>query len=162
MNAKILIKIVFIGLVLFGCATTKVREKEHAPVPEKISAEQEMNVDVIKINSWINLMPGTDPRFNISGEIEIKPKNSDYQLMDLLFTEIKIKQNGKTVYFIKPTVREETGKKDLRKLLFSTIKGLSITPDLNPDKHIDVELIFDDDGDELKYVIRNVKVEKIY
>ncbi len=162
MKLNLLVLIVITGIIFHACATSKVqKEKKEAPA-EKVRAEQELNIEVLKINTWINFMPGTEPRFNISGEIKIKPKDNEYKLTDLLFTEIKIKQNGSTVYFVKPTVREEGENKNYRKLLFSTIKGLSLTPDLKPDKTVDAELIFDNDGDELSYFVKGIKIEKVY
>ncbi len=162
MNGKLFPVLLLIGFIFYGCSTTKI-QKEGENIPAKKSLpEQEMNIEVLKIYSWINLMPGSEPRFNISGEIKIKPENGNYTLSDLLFTQIKIKQNGKTVYFIKPTVREEGQSGEYRKLLFSTIKGLSLVPDLNPDKKVNAELVFDDDGNELKYIIQNIKIEKVY
>ncbi len=162
MNRKVFAMLVMVGVIVYGCATTKVQKEKEEITTKKMPPEQEMNIEVLKIYSWINLMPGTEPRFNISGEIKIKPKDDDYNLHDLLFTQIKIKQNGKTVYYIKPTVREEGQSKEYRKLVFSTIKGLSLTPDINPDKKINAELIFDDDGDKLKFIINNISIEKVY
>ncbi len=162
MKRNVFAVLMLIGIIFYGCATTKVQKEEGKISPKKTIPEQEMNIEVLKIYSWINLMPGSEPRFNISGEIKVKPKNGDYKLSDLLFAQIKIKQNGRTVYFIKPTVREEGESKEYRKLLFSTIKGLSLTPDLNPEKKVDAELIFDDDGDELKFIIKNISIEKVY
>lgn len=162
MNRKVFAMLVLIGVIVYGCATTKVHKEEGEVTTKKKPPEQEMNIEVLKIYSWINLMPGTEPRFNISGKIKIKPKGDEYNLNDLLFTQIKIKQNGKTVYYIKPTVREEGQSTEYRKLIFSTIKGLSLTPDIDPDKKIMVELIFDDDGDKLKFIINDISIEKVY
>ena len=165
MKMKMKMKIVLMGVVfLTNCSTTKV-EKEGSKelAPEAIEKSMNsINVHVDKIYSWINLMPGAEPRFNISGEFKVV-KSKNYKIQDMELELVKIYQKNKEVFMIKPTSRSTTDKKKNKmRIMFSTIKGLMLTPQLNTKGKINVQLIFRQDTDQYQYLIKNVPIEKVY
>ena len=49
---------------------------------------------------------------------------------------------------------------NLKFITYSTISGLSINRDLDVNKTVDFELIFDEE-EELKYIIKGIEVEEV-
>jgi len=66
-------------IVIFGCSTTEVSIKKESETVKIIPKfVNEVNLDVEKNVSWINLMPGTIPKFHVSGKISLlKGENYD-------------------------------------------------------------------------------------
>lgn len=164
MKMKIVL-IVLMGLVfLTNCSTTKVVKNGITEKSEERLSKSLNTIDVYvdKIYSWINLMPGAEPRFNISGEFKVL-KSKNYSIKDMELDLVKIYQKGREVYTIKPTSRTiVNNKKGKMKVMFSTIKGLMLTPELNSKEKVDVKLIFRKDTDLYQYLIKNVPIEKVY
>ena len=164
MKMKIVL-IVLMGVVfLTNCSTTKVVKNGSTEKSEVTLGKSLNTIDVYvdKIYSWINLMPGTEPRFNISGEFKVL-KSKNYSIKDMELDLVKIYQKGREVYTIKPTSRTiVNNKKGKMKVMFSTIKGLMLTPELNSKEKVDVKLIFRQDTDLYQYLIKNVPIEKVY
>lgn len=160
---KITIAFLILALILFGCSETQItkdtRYKKKLPAGEKLPELK--NVTIKKLYAWVDLMPGSEPRFNISGDLTFVNKPG-INLDKLKLKYIKIYQNKNRIFFIKPTTRENVPDNSDLKILFSTIKGMILTPGFNYNKQIDVKLIFVDDGDEFEKVIENVPIEKVY
>jgi len=160
-----IVLIVLMGLVfLTNCSTTKVVKNGITEKSEERLSKSLNTIDVYvdKIYSWINLMPGAEPRFNISGEFKVL-KSKNYSIKDMELDLVKIYQKGREVYTIKPTSRTiVNNKKGKMKVMFSTIKGLMLTPELNSKEKVDVKLIFRKDTDLYQYLIKNVPIEKVY
>ena len=160
---------ILLVLFLSACATGRVAQDEETieevEQPEVVEVyTPDLEVDVEKIYSWADLMPGPDSndRFHITGKINV-PASNEYSLSVLKLKTIHILQNDEQVFAIKPTVREENvGSERFKSYLFSTITGLSIGPNLDLDKLIDVELIFTDGMDNYSYRILNQPIEKTY
>lgn len=157
-------------LFLTACATGRVEEKKEdyeeeieQPEPEEAYAP-DLQVDIQKLYSWANLMPGPDTnhRFHITGKVNV-PSSGQFSLSALDLQIINIFQDGELIFAIKPTVREENAKSERYKaLLFSTITGLTIGPNLNLDEGIDVELIFSDGIENYSYKVFDHTIEKTY
>ena len=168
MKMKMKVKIVLIVLMgmvfLTNCSTTKVVKNGGSEKYEETLGKSLNSVDVYvdKIYSWINLMPGAEPRFNISGEFKVL-KSKNYSIKDMELDLVKIYQKGREVFTIKPTSRTIIDKKKGRmKVMFSTIKGLMLTPELNSKEKVDIKLVFRQDTDLYQYLIKNVPIEKVY
>ncbi len=156
------------GLLVVSCSSTEnVSKKKNIDKIESPGGNIKasfVNLSISKIYPWLNLMPGKAKKtFNITGEFTVLPGASyDFQVLKLKL--IKIYQEGVFLYLIKPTIRQSgSGKKgDLKKILFSTIKGVELIPYQRINKNINIELIFDNNGMDLLYTIPDVKVEKTY
>jgi len=151
-------------LFIFSCSATKVTKNTGDGEEEKYVEKETstiLKLDVNKLYAWLNLMPGSEPRFNISGDLDIS-FSKDYNLDNLKLKYVKVYQNNREIFYIQPTTRENKTKDSIKNILFSTLKGMILTPGFNPDKKVDVNLIFDDDGEELINSIKGIKVEKVY
>ena len=162
------IMVLFFGLILLNCSGTKevgkTKSKDAFEIPGGNIRASMVNLQISKLYAWLNLMPGTAKQtFNITGDLTVLP-GSVYDFQTLKLKRIKISQKGAFLYFIKPTVRQSgTGKKgDLKKILFSTIKGVEIIPFHKINENITVEFIFDNKGKSLSYIVPDIKVEKTY
>jgi len=158
MKTKIFVFIAF--MLLWSCSTTKVETTEKT---EKALTKQlihDVNLSVEKNVSWVNLMPGTRPKFHISGKISLL-EGDNYNLKTTNLKYIKVFQNGKEIYFVKPKIREEI-KDNMKNYLYSTISGLSIVKELDTKKNVDFEFVFKDGKKELIYQIKNVELQEVH
>ena len=135
---------------------TKVEIEEEIEVPE-------IKVDVNELYCWVDLMPGGPNRFQISGDVTV----SDSYKFDLKFIKLKsiqILQNSKQIFSIRPKVKLEDNPitKEGKNFVFSTIKGLSLSPIYNIDLPVDVKIIFIENDDEFEFNIFKQSVEKVY
>ena len=151
------IAIVFISTLAFVKCSSSVPQKEIGEVEPEIIYKDEIRLNVKSIISWINEMPGSKPRFHVTGELEILD-NSNYDFQHIKITRVTILQDQKMVFMFRPKIKEELDK-NKKTLTFSTIKGLLLNAGLNKQKSIDVVFDFDDGSTEIKYVVKNVHIE---
>lgn len=152
--------ILLIGLVsitLFYQCSSSVPQKEIGEVETEIVYEDEIRLNVKRVLSWINAMPGAEKRFHVSGELEILDNsNYDYQMMDI--KKITVLQEERLIFIFTPKVIEEL-KPNKKNMIFSTVRGLIPNAALNQKKPIDIVVKFDDGSTELKYKINKVTIE---
>jgi len=153
----LLISIFFITILIFNQCSPSVPQKEIGEVQTEIVYADEIRLNVKSIFSWINAMPGSKPRFHVTGDLEILD-NSNYDFQNISITMVTILQDQKMVFMFRPKIKEEL-KKDKKSLIFSTVKGLLLNAALNQKKPIDILFDFTDGSTELKYVINNVHIE---
>jgi hypothetical protein len=160
---KKIIAFIFSIMVIFqfGCSTTeeatkKNEETKREPIRKFVN---EVNLDIEKNVSWVNLMPGTEPKFHVSGKLTLL-NGENYNNKSTILKYIKIYQEGEELYYILPkvVVEEVDGEKTF---IYSTIKGLSINKNLNTKEPVLFELIFMDGKEEFKYKIDNITVEEV-
>ena len=158
--------LVFCLSLLYGCSSSKVnkddRDEKKSDELVKEVVEKDFKIQTNNIYSWINLMPGSEPRFNITGDINlVASAEKDYS--KVILNRISVIQENKTIFQIIPTVREgEWNENEGRDFIFSTIKGILLTPDFDREKKIDIELRFTDGQNTYTFKIINNKVEKVY
>ncbi|MAT57139.1 MAG: hypothetical protein K8F60_16970 [Melioribacteraceae bacterium] len=147
-------------LLLVSCSSEKETVKDLS-IEKKPLFENDINVNVKRVFAWINLMPNTEPRFNITGEFSLL-KTDDIRLDEIELTEIKIYQDEKEIYRIKPIVRWNNDDITSRSFAISTLKGLSLVPTLDQDQKIDALFEFDYNGEKLLNFIQSIHIEKTY
>jgi hypothetical protein len=150
---------VAIGILIISCSESKEVEKRKIKV-ENIFLQQ-VNLNLEEIHCWLNTMPGGGAKFNISGKADLLP-STKYDFATTKLKNISVVQNGEQVYLINPTIRILQKNDIAKEIAFSTIRGLGLVPQLNPEKPVTVKLIFADGSDKFAYEIDNVKIEKIY
>ncbi|MCB9210772.1 MAG: hypothetical protein H6609_15510 [Ignavibacteriales bacterium] len=160
------IRILFVSIVcvmyLVSCSSseesTKKVEETNTRIVKKF--RNDVNLNIQKNASWVNLMPGTQPKFHVTGKLDLlEGENYDPLKTELKF--IKIYQNEEELYYIMPKVIEEISG-DTKILTFSTLKGLSINKNLDTKNPVVFEFIFKQDNNELKYRDNNVLVEEVH
>jgi len=169
MKTKFLI-FTFSFLIFTSCSSSKFEYEDIDMSQDKIEKDtDEINADspvvvsVDKIYCWINLLPGPGQvaRFHITGSISI-PKSESYDFEDVKLKLIKIYQNNRPYFFIKPTTRDNKKEKSktMKEFLYSTVTGVKLVPGFDTEQNFDVEFIFDDDGEIFTYKITDQSLEK--
>ena len=120
-------------------------------------------IKVVKIDSWVNLMPGSPESLFIKGELELEKSGTENPQFAKLVL-VNIYQGTNLVYTFDPVVQEKVSKSKLKnKVLFSTVNGLLLNKKYDSNKNtIDVGLVFFVAGEKFSYLVKNVKVEKAY
>lgn len=161
MKKILLFTFVLLVIMLEACSTpeeTTKRETETYKVVKKFV--NEVNLDIEKNVSWVNLMPGTQPKFHVSGKISLL-KSDKYDFASLQLKYIKIYQSGKELYFIMPKIIEDI-EGEMKHLTYSTLKGLDIDKTLDTNTPVVFEFIFNEGKEELKYRVNDVMVEEVH
>ena len=151
---------VFIILFILGCSPSVETVKEKKDIKESVEeVKNEVDLKIIKSIGWIDLMPGSSPKFHISGRFDIL-ENDNYELKETDLKYIRIIQSGRELYYIIPKIIEEAGS-GKKSITYSTIQGLTPRPDLKRNRPVDFELIFKCADEELVYIINDVLVEEV-
>jgi hypothetical protein len=156
---KILIKIlpfVILSILLLGCS--------HLSGSDNLK----LSVQQIKVESWLNLMPGGPGSFHISGEIKIK-NSGTCKIDSLNMPKISILQNNKEIYSIVPVFKskaegdkQELEREEEKEFVFYTQSGLTIKNELDAGLLIKLILMLTDSDSVFTHEVENVKVEKVY
>lgn len=161
MKLKNIIFLFGITFLVWNCSSSKIEKDEtEIKVLPKVELVRDVNLLVEKTISWVNLMPGSKPKFHISGKVTLGIGDG-YNLEDTRLKFVKVFQSGKEVYFVKPKVRVEN-KSDSVKIMFSTLRGLSINEELNTKKNVMFEFIFNDGKEDYIYQINNVELQEVH
>lgn len=160
------VPIIIILLSAFSCSFFKCSKDLKKNVQENADLEKiyqpEVNLSVKEINCWINYMPGSRPRFHISGEFVIE-KGKKYELPFIKFSSVTVSQNNEEIYLISPSVQidDERSGIDTRYILFSTLKGLNLTEKIDADSTCGLQLIFYQGKERLVYKLSDVPIKKV-
>jgi len=151
-----------ISLAVISCSTTENVTKKISKdtTTEIVKIVDDVNLELDKNICWVNLMPGSQPKFHISGKISLL-KGDDYDNESTTLKFVKVYQANKELYYIMPKVIDSVEGEKVN-MTYSTIKGLSINKELNTKKPVIFELIFQDGKDELKYRVENIMVEEVH
>jgi hypothetical protein len=163
MTTRLSIFLIFTSLLLFTfCSSERsVRRADGSGELDELYI-QDVKLKVNEIYSWVNLMPGAEPRFHITGNVDLlKSIKYDFRFVELV--SVIVYHDNKKVYSISPVVKElESEQGDSKNIRFSTIRGLLINRELDIDKDINIDLVFNDGDDELIYMLDNIKINKAY
>jgi hypothetical protein len=147
---------IFIILLIAGCSSSR-----------NIDEKSKLNVNVNKVDCWLNLMPGGPGSFHIAGEITVK-NNEEFNIDSLQLVRVNIFQNDKVIYSFVPFFNllndqvKELKINDEKKYLFGTDKMLEIKKLLDESQNVNAELEFLYDKKSFSYLIKEIKVEKVY
>lgn len=150
--------ILIILLLLSSCSSEITRRQEYENKEMDKLLIQDLKLNVNEIYSWVNLMPGSDSRFHITGDIDLL-ESIKYDFKFVRLASIIIYQDDIEIYRISPVIREDDSFDTLSKnIKFSTIRGLLINKDLKTDQMIDIDLVFNEGSSELIYKLDNLKI----
>lgn len=160
--------VIFISLlILVSCSQTESIKKQDSDKDESEELaeliEQDLQIGDRKIYSWVNLMPNSETRFHLTGEVQVID-NAYIDLSYLKLSQIKVMQNNNLVYLINPVVQVDDSKSSHNSLYlkFSTVRGLLLNAGLNTDKPVTLELIFEQGSDQFAYTFENVSIEEAH
>ncbi len=142
-------------LAVYGCAGNISKQNN-----------LKLNIEIVKLNAWINLMPGQTNLFYLSGNLRIRNIKNEF-LNDLQLSEVRLLQNDKIVHVIKPVFYADNGSAHIApgEEKFFTLKtagGLKIINKLNMDSPLDLQLKFVNEKSTYIFKISSIKIEKVY
>jgi len=105
-------------------------------------------------------MPGQKPRFNVTGDLNIF-EVSDFNLKDVTIKKVFVIQNDEIIYQFTPKIDLNIDK-NVKTIIFSTVKGLLLTMNLDSKKHVNIKILLSDSAKETEYLIENVAIEEVF
>ncbi len=150
--------ILFVILLISSCASS-----------EKAKDELSLEVVKIKINAWLNLMPGVSPgMFHLTGEITLK-NLSEEEIKNINLDNITVYSSKETIYSFKPFFIHKTEGDNFnlntgmdKVFTFGIEKGLKIDDRLGKNNIINIDLKFIFDKGSYSYPVDSVEVIKAY
>ena len=128
----------------------------------------DVDIKIVEINSWLNLMPGGPGSFHLSGEFAVYSDN-DNMIMELDLKEVSVFSKEDLLYRFKPVVnysRTEpdysTDPKKIEVYQFFTESGLEIREVLMGENLINIELTFNVDDDEMTMTVNDIELTRAY
>lgn len=125
-------------------------------------------IQILEINSWLNLMPGGPGSFHLSGELAVT-LDADDMIFDIELSEITVYSGQEILYKFKPVLQYSRTEPDLsvnsgkiEVYRFFTESGLGIKETLMADNMIDVELIISVNDYVLNKNVRSIEVTRAY
>jgi len=121
------------------------------------NSQNKIEGDELKITgiySWINLMPGAENNFFITGKIEI---DSAKNLNEFKLSEIQILQNEKLIYKINPEINSNSK----NEIEFKN-SGEKYNENLDAENPVKVKFFYLIEKENFTKEIDSVKVEKVY
>jgi hypothetical protein len=130
--------------------------------------ESDFKINIIEINSWLNLMPGGPGSFHLSGELEIH-SNPENVVIDLNIKEIIVYSGEQLLYRFKPVFQYSRTEPDfslnnkkIEVYQFFTEKGLEIREVLMGNNQINVEMTLVIGDKELVEKLKDIEVTRAY
>jgi len=126
----------------------------------------DLNVNIIEVNAWQNLMPGKEPSFHLSGKIKII-NNEESSLINLILRGIIISQGSESVLQSHVFFNTLSGDNDIlpnseKVFNFKTSMNMEKINRININKVISLKLLFTSGGKNYNFKVDNIKIEKVY
>jgi len=160
MKTKITTYLFFISLLFGSACSTSVPEIKTVEANKELVYKEDLRVNVKQIYCWINRMPGQKPRFNVTGDLNIF-EVSDFNLKDVTIKKVFVIQNDEIIYQFTPKIDLNIDK-NVKTIIFSTVKGLLLTMNLDSKKHVNIKILLSDSAKETEYLIENVAIEEVF
>jgi len=162
---KIYLLAVFSLFIIYACSSSqemkgeKEIEKESS---EKFPVAEAKLYKINEIESWMNLMPGGEGSFHLSGDV-ILTELCGLNLKSTRVLHVAIVQDNKTLIEFEPNSSkgDVTGERSVY-FQFSTNRGIKMPPLFDSEKSITAILSFTDGKDEFEVSINELTVQKIY
>ena len=127
-----------------------------------------LSVQVIKVDSWLNLMPGGPGSFHFSGNFVVKNLGK-CKVDSLSLNKVSVIQNNNELYSIIPVFKSKTDgdnheldREGEKEFDFYTSSGLTIKKELDASLPIKLILMLTDSNSVFAYEVENIKIEKVY
>jgi len=150
-------------LLFVQCSSIKIDREKQTEKKEIQIYTPTMNLKVINSDCWVDLMPGRQRRFHVSGRLEILNSiKYDLKLVKLKF--IKLYQSKKLIYKIIPFIQidKKLSSKKNEVIIYSTLRGLLLTKDLDLNKKVNLKFIFYEGSNRFDYKLEGITIKKVY
>lgn len=128
----------------------------------------DIEIKIVEINSWLNLMPGGPGSFHLSGEFAVY-SDTDNMIMEVDLKEVSVFSKEDLLYRFKPVFNysrtEPDYSPDPKKIdlyQFFTESGLEIREVLMGENLINIELTFNVDDDEITMTVNDIELTRAY
>jgi hypothetical protein len=141
-------KVILIGSILltfFGCSS---------------SIEYQRMITLNEVNLWLNLMPGGPPTFHFSGQVGVEVEIVD----EIELEEVHVFQRNKKLFTERPfftRLSKQVPQFNKYLFIFGIKDGLP-SHQINTDLPTDLVLVFNVNGEEVKFFIDEITIEKVY
>jgi len=153
---------IIIVLLLSSCSSEIIQRQQDESTDLDELLVQDLKLDINEVYSWVNLMPGSDPRFHITGDINLL-ESIKYDFKFVKLVSIIIYHDNIEIYRIAPVIQEDDAiDAKAKNIKFSTITGLLVKRDLKLDETINIDLVFNEGSSELIYKLDNIIINKVY
>jgi hypothetical protein len=124
------------------------------------------NVKIERVNAWLNLMPGSNSKFHLTGEVIIESK-IPLNVVKSIFQSIKVLQNDIELYSFAPKINllsetKGTGNHISYRIEFLSENGLKYNNRTVDGSNINIEIVFNDEFEKENIIINDIKLEKAY
>jgi len=162
---KVYILAVFSLLIITACSSSQEMKSEkeiEKKSTKEFTAVAEKLYKINEIESWMNLMPGGESSFHLSGDV-ILTELCGLDMKSTRMLNVAIVQDNKTLIEFKPnSSKGDVTGNNSSYFQFSTNRGIKMPPLFNAEKSITAILSFTDGKDEFKVSIDELTVQKIY
>ena len=161
MNYKSLIIVVLTGFFLWECSTPLPEVREIKKTESSVY-KNDMKINSKRIYVWVNKMPGvgSKPRLHATGELDFF-EDTHYNLKNIEIKKVSILQNNEIIYMFSPST-EVKFEKNKKVILFSTVKGLLLSSQLDTKKKITLKILLSDGEEEINFFISDVEIHEVF
>lgn len=128
----------------------------------------DVEVKVLEINSWLNLMPGGPGSFHLSGEFSLLRENQEVEC-EISIEKIQVYYSDKLIYTFKPVIQYSRTEQDsnqpkhrMKVYQFFTETGLEILEPMMAAEFVDVELQFKIDDEIMLERLNEIELIRAY
>jgi hypothetical protein len=128
--------------------------------------ELPLTIDNIQADAWINMMPGSQQTFFVTGSFRVK-NYGDSSVSSINITKCLVSQNKNVIYNLIPVIQDTLGSPlsvapgQLKKASFSS-KGVGLQNEFNLDQPVDLTLYLISAKMTKQVIIPGVKITKAY
>jgi hypothetical protein len=146
---KIISTLVFYNLFVISCSTSQSQLNNYA--------EQ---IDIVDVETWINLMPGGPGSFHISGKYELPEELNE---KEIFLDKIVVRDSDKEIYNLIAELQfVKNSEKETKEFVFTNSYQTKINPILMQRDSIDVQLVFSINGGTIKRDFIKIPLTRAY
>lgn len=146
---------IYVVFIFLGCSGVRTASKIEA-----------FSIKPLKLNAWVDLMPGRSPSFYMSGKL-LLINNSPDSVKGINFENISVFQGSSKIYEFAPSVEFLNNKRtvisfDSIDVSFKNKKGLPAGSKIDLERNIDIFMTVSFNSVKKVFGFKNLKVEKVY
>lgn len=119
-----------------------------------------LNIKIVDIASWLNLMPGGPGSFHISGKYEL-PEELDER--EIFLYKIIVIDNGKEIYNLIAELQfVNNSLEGIKEFTFTNHYQTKIEPILMQKDSVDIEIVFSVNGNSIQKEFNKIPLTRAY
>lgn len=119
-----------------------------------------LNIKIVDVQSWLNLMPGGPGSFHIAGKYEM-PENLNEK--EIFLDKIIVFDSGREIYSLTAELQFVNNSPDgIKEFTFTNYYQTKIEPILMHKDSVDIQLVFNIDGASIKKEFNKIPLTRAY